>query len=65
MQAEFEKRANPNDRGQQALLEEMRAHVKKVCTIVDHSNKKAGTLHMIQYEMRSPGHFAVGGDAEK
>ena len=29
-QAEFEKRVNPNDKGQQALLEEMRAHVKKV-----------------------------------
>ena len=32
MQADFEKRVNPNDKGQQALLEEMRAHVKKVCT---------------------------------
>ena len=30
-QADFEKRVNPNDKGQQALLEEMRAHVKKVC----------------------------------
>lgn len=29
-QAEYERKANPNDRGQQALLEEMRAHVKKV-----------------------------------
>jgi len=30
LQAEYERRANPNDKGQQALLEEMRAHVKKV-----------------------------------
>ena len=30
LQADFEKRVNPNDKGQQALLEEMRAHVKKV-----------------------------------
>lgn len=32
MQAEYERKANPNDRGQQALLEEMRAHVKKAWT---------------------------------
>ena len=30
LQADFEKRANPNDKAQAALLEEMRAHVKKV-----------------------------------
>lgn len=30
LQADYERRANPNDKGQQALLEEMRAHVKKV-----------------------------------
>ena len=29
-QADFEKRANPNDPAQQALIEELRAHVKKV-----------------------------------
>ncbi|KDD73521.1 hypothetical protein H632_c2093p0 [Helicosporidium sp. ATCC 50920] len=27
---EFEKRADPNDRGAQALLDEMRKHVKKL-----------------------------------
>ncbi|CAL8466887.1 g6423 [Coccomyxa elongata] len=27
--ADYERRANPNDKGQQALLEEMRAHLKK------------------------------------
>ena len=30
VQKEFEKRVDPNDRGAQALLEEMRQHVKKV-----------------------------------
>lgn len=30
LQADFEKRVNPNDKAQAALLEEMRAHVKKV-----------------------------------
>lgn len=30
MQKEFEKRADPNDKGAQALLEEMRQHIKKV-----------------------------------
>ncbi len=30
MQADFEKRVNPNDQAQMSLLEEMRAHVKKV-----------------------------------
>ncbi len=29
-QADFEKRVNPNDPAQQALIEELRAHVKKV-----------------------------------
>ncbi|BDA40818.1 hypothetical protein COCOBI_01-4720 [Coccomyxa sp. Obi] len=28
--ADYERRANPNDKGQQALLEEMRAHLKKL-----------------------------------
>ena len=31
-QEEFEKRVNPNDRDQVNLLEEMRAHIKKVRT---------------------------------
>ena len=30
LQKEFEKRVDPNDKGAQALLEEMRQHVKKV-----------------------------------
>jgi hypothetical protein len=30
LQREFEKRVDPNDKGAQALLEEMRQHVKKV-----------------------------------
>ena len=33
LQADFEKRVNPNDKAQTDLLEEMRAHVKKVCCI--------------------------------
>ena len=30
VQREFEKKANPNDRQQAALIEEMRSHIKKV-----------------------------------
>ena len=30
MQRDFEKKANPNDKQQAALLEEMRSHIKKV-----------------------------------
>lgn len=30
-QREFEKRADPKDRQQAALIDEMRAHIKKVC----------------------------------
>ena len=30
LQREFEKRSDPNDRNAQALLEEMRQHIKKV-----------------------------------
>ena len=33
LQADFEKRVNPNDKAQTDLLEEMRAHVKKVYSI--------------------------------
>jgi hypothetical protein len=32
LQREFEKRVDPNDKSAQALLEEMRQHVKKVST---------------------------------
>ncbi len=31
LQREFEKKVNPNDKQQAALLEEMRSHIKKVC----------------------------------
>ena len=34
MQREFEKRADPKDKNAQALLEEMRAHIKKVGELV-------------------------------
>ena len=31
MQKEFEKRVDPNDKNAQALLDEMKQHIKKVC----------------------------------
>ena len=45
VQADFEKRVNPNDKAQVSLLEEMRAHVKKVwCRpyklMLSHSERK-------------------------
>ena len=41
MQKEFEKRVDPNDKGGQALLEEMRQHVKKV-------RRSVGTILLYQ-----------------
>ena len=69
-QADFEKRVNPNDKGQQALLEEMRAHVKKVrsaCSahvkceyFVHHMREVAKFLFLCKHPCT-----AVGGDAEE
>ena len=35
-QRDFEKKANPNDKQQAALLEEMRSHIKKACPQWEH-----------------------------
>lgn len=45
-QAEFERSADPNDKEQQGLLEEMRHHLKKVSKLVSSKVNSTTTAHV-------------------
>lgn len=49
VQREFEKRVDPNDRNAQALLEEMRQHVKKA----RHPGQACSATHGIHSDLRA------------
>ena len=56
LQREYEKRVDPNDKNAQALLDEMRQHIKKACAPTGWGRRQAsGTLSRAPPRTHSPG----------